>query len=219
MPPMLDMLVPRLRDPVLRSLRKASPDGTPSEKAGEDRLTLSGFSWEGYEALDAALGEDRSGPRLYFLDGTVEIMSTSQKHEELKKWIADLMAQFFIAKNIRAYPRGQATIKKLKDAGAEPDESWTFGERKEVPDLVLEIALSSGGLPKLEIYQRFGVPEVWFWRKGQIEVWTLEATGYQGPHKVSRLLPGLPLAKVEEHAQMEDWMEAVQSFRAVVEAE
>ncbi len=217
MPSVLDILdVPSLRDPLLKLLREQWPEGGAPDDPGEERLMFSGFSWEGYLALDDALGHDRSSPRLYFLDGNVEIMSTSPKHEELKKWIATLMEQFFIAKNVRAYPRGQATIKKLKDAGAEPDESWTFGERKEVPDLVLEVALTSGGLPKLEIYQRFAVQEVWFWRKGRIEVWNLEAGSYAGPHRVSSLLPGLPLDKLEQHVQMEDWVDAMQSFRSVL---
>lgn len=175
---------------------------------------FSGFSWDGYQALDDVLGHDRSSPRLYFLDGMVEIMSTSSKHEELKKWLATLMEQFFIAKRIRAYPRGQATIKMLKEAGAEPDESWTFDERKDVPDLVLEIALTSGGLPKLEIYQRFGVPEVWFWRKNQLEVWTLDRGNYTGPHAESRLLPEMPLKRLAECAVVEDWMDAIEQFRA-----
>jgi len=57
----------------------------------------------------------------------------------------------------------------LKEAGAESDESWCFGQQKQFPDLVLEIALSSGGLDKLEIYCRFAVSEVWLWRKGGLE--------------------------------------------------
>lgn len=214
MPSVIDLIsVPSLRDPVIRSLQQRWTDAEPHDDPGEDRLMFSGFSWDGYLALDDVLGHDRSSPRLYFLDGMVEIMSTSSKHEELKKWLADLMAQFFIAKRIRAYPRGQATIKKLKEAGAEPDESWTFDERKEVPDLVLEINLTSGGLPKLEIYQRFAVPEVWFWRKGQLEVWTLDQNNYTGPHTTSRLLPDMPLHKLAECAIIEDWMDAIVSFR------
>jgi Uma2 family endonuclease len=214
MPSVIDLIsVPSLRDPVIRSLQQRWTDAEPHDDPGDDRLMFSGFSWDGYLALDDVLGHDRSSPRLYFLDGMVEIMSTSSKHEELKKWLADLMAQFFIAKRIRAYPRGQATIKKLKEAGAEPDESWTFDERKEVPDLVLEINLTSGGLPKLEIYQRFAVPEVWFWRKEQLEVWTLDQNNYTGPHTTSRLLPDMPLNKLAECAIIEDWMDAIVRFR------
>jgi len=65
-------------------------------------------------------------------------MGTSSRHEELKKWLATLLEQYFIARRVPAYPRGQATIKRMEQAGAEPDESWSFGERKEIPDLVLE---------------------------------------------------------------------------------
>ncbi len=218
MPAVLDYLTePALREPLIQSLKHRRDGAPPDEELDEDRLMFSGFTWDGYLALDDALGHDRASPRLYFLDGMVEIMSTSQKHEELKKWIADLLAQFFIAKRIRALPRGQATLQKFREAGAEPDESWTFNERKDVPDLVLEIALTSGGLPKLDIYQRFGVPEVWFWRKGQLEVWTLDGDRYTGPHPASTLLPGLSLPTLAECAVIPEWMDAIQTFRATLE--
>lgn len=218
MPTIIDLITePALREPVVRSLRHRQKRNAEMADSHEDRLTLSGFSWDDYLALDEALGHDRSSPRLYFLDGVVEIMSTSPKHEELKKWIATLMEQFFIARRIHAYPRGQATIKKLKEAGAEPDESWTFDERKEVPDLVLEIALTSGGLPKLEVYQRFAVPEVWFWRKDKLEVWTLNQGAYTGPHVASHLLPELSLTLLAVCAVIPDWMDAILQFRQSLE--
>ncbi len=207
---------PRLNASVVKALRQMrESDSLCDENLGEDRLMFCGFSWEGYLALDNALGHDRASPRLYFLDGMVEIMSTSQKHEELKKWIADMVAQYFIATHIKAYPRGQATLMMLKEAGAEPDESWTFGERKEIPDLVLEIALTSGGLPKLEIYQRFGVQEVWVWRKGRLEVWSLNdgGTRYSGPSAASKLLPSAPITLIEACALIEDWTDAITTFR------
>ncbi len=217
MPTVIDLIAESsLREPVIRSLKERTPGTTDGEEPGEDRLMFSGVSWEGYLALDDALGEDRSSPRLYWFDGMVEIMSTSARHEELKKWIATLMEQYFIARRIRAYPRGQATIKKLREAGAEPDESWTFDERKDVPDLVLEIALTSGGLPKLELYARFAVPEVWFWRKDRLEVWAMEAGNYTGPHTVSPLLPDLPLQRLAECAAITDWMDAILKFREAI---
>ena len=67
-------------------------------------------------------------------------------------------------------PPGQATMRlALKQAGVEPDKSWCSGEEKEFPDLALEIALTSGGINKLEIYRRFKVPEVWFRRRNKLE--------------------------------------------------
>jgi len=80
----------------------------------------------------------------------------------------------------------------LKETGAEPDESWCLGEEKEFPDLVLEIALTSGGVSKLEIYHRFPVPEVWIWRGNKLEVFVRhdDGSGYDQVTR-SRLLPGL----------------------------
>src|SRR5712672_1366070 len=61
----------------------------------EERVIVCGISWETYLAFDKALGDDRPGPRLYFLDGDLEIMSTSKEHERIKKWLADLLAVYF----------------------------------------------------------------------------------------------------------------------------
>ena len=68
----------------------------------------------------------------------------------------------------------------MGEAGAEPDESWCIGEEAEFPHLVVEVALTSGGISKLELYRRFGIGEVWIWRKEKIEAWVLreDRAGY-----------------------------------------
>ena len=103
----------------------------------------------------------------------------------------------------------------LKEAGAEPDESWCLGEEKEFPDIVLEIALTSGGIDKLDIYRRFSVREVWLWRKGTLEIWTLRRQGsaYDGPARKSRSLPGLNVAALERCLALKSWREARRAFR------
>ena len=96
----------------------------------EERLVICGVSWERYLALD----NDRPGPRFYYLDGELEIMTTSNEHERIKKWIGDLMAVYFEEASIEIMPRGQATMRKaLKHAGAEPDESWCIDGKKSFP--------------------------------------------------------------------------------------
>ena len=67
------------------------------------------------------------------------------------------------------------TRMRIEEAGAEPDASWCLGEEKVFPDIALEIALTNGGLNKLEIYRRFPVREVWFWRKEDLEIWNLKS--------------------------------------------
>ncbi len=144
-------------------------------------------------------------------------MSTSEEHERIKKRIANCMDIFFEERGIRDFARGQATIRLLKQAGAEPDESWCFDENKRFPDLVLEIALTSGGLPKLEIYRRFAVPEVWIWRRGRLEVHRLRAdsSGYD-PASSSHLLPGVPIAALEAAVAERDVVIARREFRVAL---
>src|ERR1043166_8945698 len=91
----------------------------------EQRVVFCGMSWARYLAFDKELGDDRPGPRLYYLDGELEIMTTSNEHERVKTWIGDLLAVYFEETGAEIFPRGQATMRvALKEAGAEPDESW-----------------------------------------------------------------------------------------------
>ena len=205
---------PDVREPILELLQKM-PE---SDESGEDRLVLSGISWEQYLEIDEALGHDRPTPRLYYCQGELEIMTTSFRHEKIKKWIADLLGDYLFESGIETSPHGQATMKILREAGAEPDESWCLGEDKEWPDLVLEIALTSGGINKLNIYRRFAVSEVWFWRNNAIEIWKLRGDGsaYDGPGRTSRLLPELDFATLEECLKLSSWREARKTFRSKI---
>jgi Uma2 family endonuclease len=107
----------------------------------------------------------------------------------------------------------------LQQAGAEPDESWCLDEEKEFPDLVLEIALTSGGVNKLELYRRFQVPEVWFWREGRLRVFVLRPDGsaYQEVSR-SRLLPKLDITLLDRCASIRSWQQARRQFRAGLKA-
>ena len=184
----------------------------------EQRAVYSDISWERYLALDKELGDDRPGPRLYYLDGQLEIMSTSDEHEKLKKWISGLLELYFDEIGVEIMPRGQATMRlALKKAGAEPDESWCIGEERKFPDLVLEIALSSGGIDKLATYQRFRVPEVWFWRKGKLEIHALNRSGRYERVERSRLLPELDIRLLEKCVAIRSWQEARRAFRTAIQ--
>jgi Uma2 family endonuclease len=124
------------------------------------------------------------------------------------------LADYFMHLGIDVMPRRQATMRlALKQAGAEPDESWCIGLEKEFPDLVLEIALTSGGVNELEIYRRFGIPEVWIWRRNKLEMSALGSADQYEPSPESRLLPGLDVARVERRVTIRSWRQARQTFR------
>jgi Uma2 family endonuclease len=131
--------------------------------------------------------------------------------------LGDLLADYFLARAIEIMPHGQATMRlAMKAAGAEPDESWCIGSEKEFPDLVLEIALTSGGINKLEIYRRFNVPEVWFWRHSKLEIFVLSSSGKYDPSPVSRLLPDLDAVLLERCVAIRSWQQARRTFQAAL---
>ncbi len=213
---------PKTRQPFEKAFQRDAKSGSrePSANdADEERIVFCGVNWEQYQRLDKELGYDRPGPRLYWFDRQLEIMTTSRKHEQLKEWLASLIEDYVFEMGIEAFLHGQATIKRLNEVGAEPDKSWSFEEEKEIPDLVLEIALSSGGIPKLDIYQRFHVPEVWFWRKDALEIWILRAdqSGYDGPAVQSRWLPHLDVAFLKQCLALPTWREARTAWRQALQ--
>ena len=193
------------------------PDPLTHGGEPEQRVVFCGISWKRYLAFDKKMGDDRGVPRLYYLDGELEIMTTSNEHERIKEWLGGFVEDYFLAKGSEILPRGQATMRDaLKQAGAEPDKSWCIGVEKEFPDLALEIALTSGGVRKLEIYRRFKVSEVWFWRRKKLEIYVLETSGAYELARSSRLLPGLDISLIERCVGMRSWQHARQAFRATL---
>ncbi|MEO0377006.1 MAG: hypothetical protein AAF329_20805 [Cyanobacteria bacterium P01_A01_bin.17] len=53
----------------------------------EQRVVLEGVSWQQYEILLATLGDDFPALRLIYLEGILELMTSSLLHEALKKII------------------------------------------------------------------------------------------------------------------------------------
>lgn len=179
----------------------------------EQRLLLSGVSWQQYELFLATLGDDFPGLRLSYLEGNLEIMTTSPEHEELKKIIGMLLELYFQECRIRFHAMGAATFRKaLKMRGLEPDECYCFAEKKEFPDLAIEIVLSSGLINKLDIYQGLGVSEVWQWKDGQFWIYHLRSDGYQDISN-SELLPNLDIALLASYVRPEDQYDAVMEWR------
>ena len=174
-------------------------------------IVLPNVTWTMLERLDVDLAG--TGARLVYLDRFLEIMAPlSDEHEEPKKLVAQLLETYMRRKQIRFYAKGSTTI-GLKELGArkEPDESYCIGQRQPIPNLAIEITVTSGGVDVLEIYRRIGVQEVWFWEDGVISIYALHSNSYELIHN-SELLPELDIRSVEFHARMADQFDAVNSF-------
>jgi Uma2 family endonuclease len=186
----------------------------------EERFTTSDVSWQQYEAVLAKL-EDDSHHRVTYLDGVLEIVSPSLRHEKLKKRLATLVEFYLIRKRIKHTPMGSPRVKKqLKKVGAEPDECYCIGEEKSIPDLAIEVIITSGSIDKLETYRRLGVTEVWMWKVNRLTLYRLreetpseflETHGYE-QIAASELLPELNIPLLERCVLVSDQIEAIDEF-------
>jgi Uma2 family endonuclease len=178
----------------------------------EQRLLMPGtYNWQEFEALEALLAES-PGLRITYLDGSIELMTLGESHEQIKSLIGMFLEAYFIASNIEFIPVGSATRRgEAKGTSFKPDESYYLGTKKENPDLAIEVILTSGNLAKLEKYRRFQIPEVWLWENNQLRVYQLTSDSYQLVEN-SPLLPQLDLELLVCCVQMPSRLEAMKAF-------
>jgi Uma2 family endonuclease len=75
----------------------------------DQRIVLRDVTWEQYEALLALFGDDPPGIRMAYLEGALEIMSPSRKHETIKKMVARLIELYALERGISLTGLGSTT--------------------------------------------------------------------------------------------------------------
>ncbi len=131
----------------------------------ERRFLLNDVPWWTYVALRDVL--DASRIRMTYLEGTLELMSPSERHEEEGKLIARLLEAWADEVDVDLRGFKSATFRKeAGQRGVEPDECYTLGPKPKdaPPHLAIEVILSNPLVDKLEVYAGLGVAEVWMWR-------------------------------------------------------
>ncbi len=193
----------------------ASQPLSPGEVVGtaDQRLIMHNVPWSHYEVLLGLRG-DAPVPRMAYLEGSLELISPSRDHERMKTMMARLLEAYAIHGGLPLNGYGSWTLKNsLVERGIEPDECYAMGhpDHTERPDLAIEIIWTSGGLNKLEVYRKLGVPEVWIWRDEVLQVFALRQDQYEGVPR-SILLPELDLALLASFLTRRDQTAAVREF-------
>ena len=182
----------------------------------EQRVLLQGVSWQQYEALLSTLGDGFPTLRLSYLEGTLEIMTNSPEHENLKKMIGMLVEAYLQETRTRFHAGGSTTFRKAaKQRGLEPDECYCLGQKKDFPDLAIEVVVTSGLVDKLDIYQGLGVTEVWQWQAGRLLIYHLRSAGYE-LIQTSELLPDLDIGLLTRYVKPEEQFDSVIGFREAI---
>lgn len=177
-------------------------------------MQLHNVPWEQYEALLAVRGES-SAVRMTYLNGTLELMVPGKEHEDLKKRLARLIEAYADDNQIRLEGLGSWTIKvKHEEKGAEPDECYILGstQGRTEPDFAIEVVITSGGMPKLDVYRGLGVAEVWFFSDGKLQIHRLHGDQYRESAR-SQYLPDLDPQLVERCMGAASQYDAVQELR------
>jgi Uma2 family endonuclease len=138
-----------------------------------------------------------------------------RKHERIKTTLGYLLEAYMREKGIRFYGCGGFTLMKEGESSGEPDESYCIGSDKEIPDLVLEVIITSGSINKLDVYKPKGVSEVWFWQANQLRVFHLKGEDYQEITH-SEFFPELDLEQLLRYTRYQDQYDAVQAFQAAI---
>src|ERR1700722_7291027 len=189
----------------------------PAPRDEDQRVYLRGLSWQAYEAMLAWRG-DRGSPRMTYLEGTLELMSPARQHENQKKFLARLIEAWAEETDTLLEGAGSGRGRREDvERGAEPDECYLVGEiakveKKEAPDIAIEVVWTSGGIDKLEVWRKLGAREGWFWMNGGLSFYLLRGQRYARAVK-SAILPRLDPALIARCMSAPSQTEAVKELR------
>jgi Uma2 family endonuclease len=169
----------------------------------QDHVIVHGVSWQTFQQLLADRGE-RCGVLLAYDHGTVELRMPSQQHEWVKTILTQVVEAVAFARDLHYRSLGSTTFGREDLArGFEPDACFYLEHANAIapdrpldltvdppPDLVIEVDITRSSLDKLPIYAALGVPEVWRYLDGEVEIRCLTADAYM-VSDTSRVLPGI----------------------------
>ena len=193
----------------------------------DQTVILRGIHWDTYERL-LADQQESSGTRLNFDCGTLEIVSPSSEHEQLKETITLLFQLMASELEIDVVAAGSTTFRR-KDLrkGFEPDASFYIRNAQAVrkrpqidlrrdppPDVVVEIEITNPAINKLSIFAAAAVPEVWLYRDDRVEILALESKTYQKKME-SSFLPGVTDEVLTSFVRSSRTMTSVEWIKAV----
>jgi Uma2 family endonuclease len=174
----------------------------------EMRRVLYGVTPSDYQKLMDALAEHKL--RHTYARGTLEMMAPRKDHE----WIAELLGRMIdamaFALDIPIQSVGSTTLTPaLGEGGLQPDKAYYVANERRVrgkerydpdkdapPDLVVEVDVTNTVIPRLPVYGRIGVPEIWRHAEGEVSFYGLAEGGQYQPMAHSAAFPFLTPADV-----------------------
>jgi Uma2 family endonuclease len=191
------------------------------------RIQLQDVTWSEFEAILNELGDKRAC-RIAYSDGVLEIRMPLPEHEKAKVLIGDMVKILLEELDLDNECFGSSTFKRQDMAkGIEPDDCFYIENSAQMigkdrlnltidppPDLAIEVDVTSK--TGLNAYQSLGVPELWRFEDGQLQISLLQNGQYQdatsSPH-----FPNFPIiegvSQFLERSQTEGRSQSLKAFR------
>jgi len=139
----------------------------------EMRRILCGVTWEDYLKLLAATPD--IDLRHTYDEGILEMMSPRKDHDWVATLVARMIEAYAFASDTPIQSIGSTTLLAATGGrGLQPDEAYYLAHEPLVrcketyepdkdppPDLVIEIDVTSSSLPRMPVFAKIGVSEVW----------------------------------------------------------
>lgn len=194
---------------------------------GRRRILLNDISWREYEMFLEDF-DQRPGWRLAFDEGRLEIMPPTPEHEEYSFSFHNFVLAYCEEFDLTLEGRRSATFRsEVLEKGVEPDECYYIQNAKKiagkmlatdgfpVPDIAVEVDITTESLDKFPIYAALGVPELWIFNGKNLSFYELAGKKYH-QIKYSRALPELSakdLVKFLEMSRKKGQTAALKNFR------
>jgi Uma2 family endonuclease len=198
----------------------------------EEKIVLSGISWNTYEILLKELSHRRL--RLTYYQGLLEIMAPSPEHEIYKEVLGRFVETIAEELEINIYPLGSTTYKKPESSGAEPDKCFYISninlvrgkkrldlKQDPAPDLVIEVDITSFSTQRFQVYADLGVREIWLYNGRSFKIYLLQENNYILSEQ-SLAFPDLSLSEIAiflEKVEEMDYLKLVKEFRQWVRSQ
>lgn len=192
------------------------------------RILLNDISWAEYERFLEDF-EQRPGWRLAYHGGKLEIMPPTPEHKEYSFSFHDFVRAICDRFDINLEGRRSATFRsEMLKKGVEPDECYYIQSAEKVagkkfpkdkfpvPDIAVEVDVTTESLDKFPIYAALQVSELWVYDGKILSFYELEGEKY---HHIthSHALPRISaedLTKFLEISRKKGQTAALKSFRA-----
>ncbi|MGI8542832.1 MAG: Uma2 family endonuclease [Aridibacter sp.] len=171
----------------------------------DGRILLSDISWNLYETFLEDFAE-RPGWKLTYDEGKLEIMPPTPEHKEYSFSFHDFVRAYCDEFEINLEGRRSTTFRsEFLNKGIEPDECYYIqnadkiigkkisAEDFPVPDVAVEVDITTESLDKFPIYAALQVSEVWIYDGKNLAIYELTKDEYKKISK-SKAMPKLSAA-------------------------